>query len=297
MVQAKSKTLLFMLFLSVFTGVAQSSLAQLDRTAIAQPLPATPLSAAKNGQPFRFEYELKASAWAFILPISGRASFKADISSDTYAIATYVRTTGIADLLVSYDLNVSATGYTHENRLDTYAYVSQNKDGKKNRRVELVYGKDDVAMKVTPRFGNLGDPPAAPFQKLISKDPVTAFINFMLEPRDPKNNNPCGGPIRIFDGRQLTYLHLTFTRLTPVKSIAWSGEALECYVTMDKVAGYDTGEAKADNLTGIDGPIRMYLARLPNGATPIVKMIADSEQIGRVTLQASRLNFVPIPSQ
>lgn len=294
MMTAKSITFLLMLFLGMVTQVG---LSLRDQVAVAQAEPATPLTSAKNGQPFRFEYELKASAWAFILPISGRASFKADISADTYSIATYVRTTGIADLLVSYDLNVSSTGYTHENRLDTYAYVSQNKDGKKNRRVELVYGKDDVAMKATPRFGNLGDPPAAPFQKLIAKDPVTAFISFMLEPRDPKDKNPCGGPIKLFDGRQLTYLHLTFTRLTPVKSIAWSGEALECHVTMDKVAGYKAGEAKADNLTGIDGPIRMYLARLPNGSTPIVKMIADSEKIGRVTLQASRLNFVPIPAQ
>ena len=297
MLSVESKTFLIMLFLSVILVVFQLSLARHDEIAVAQPMPSTPLSDAKNGQPFRFEYELKASAWAYFLPISGRASFKADISADTYEIATYVRTTGIADLLVSYDLNVSSTGYTHENRLDTYAYVSQNKDGKKNRRVELVYGDEDVAMQVTPAFGNLGDPPAAPFQKLSAKDPVTGFINFMLEPRDPRNNNPCGGPIRIFDGRQLTYLHLTYTRITPVKSIAWSGEALECHVTMDKVAGYKAGEAKADNLTGIDGPIRMYLARLPNGATPIVKMVADSEKIGRVTLQASRLNFVPIPDE
>lgn len=286
-----------MLFLGVCAVVATAFSSTQGNFALAQDLPRSPISDAKNGQPFRFEYELKASAWALFLPIGGRASFKADISADTYSIATYVRTTGIADLLVSYDLKVSSTGYTKNDRLDTYAYVSQNRDGKKNRRVELIYGRDDVAMKVTPMFGNLGDPPAAPFQKLIAKDPVTGFINFMLEPRDPKNNNPCGGPIRIFDGRQLTYLHLSYTKKTPVKTIAWSGDALECHVTMDKVAGYKAGEAKADNLTGIDGPIRMYLAQLPNGATPIVKMVADSAQIGRVTLQASRLNFVPIPNE
>jgi len=273
---------------------AAGFVATADDAATPAERPATPLSAIKSGEPMRMTYELKASAWAFILPITGKARFTADIKDDTYEITSKVKTTGLADILVNYDLSLQATGYTREDRLDTYGYVSQNRDGKKNRRVEMVYGADDVAMTAKPTFGNLGEPPAAPEQKLDATDPITALITFALEPRDTSGDNPCGGPLKIFDGRQLTHLHLDYAGRTSVKSDAWSGEALECHVTMDKVAGYKKGEADNDNLSGIDGPLRMYLAELPNGSTPPVRIEADTDDIGKVTLQASVLKFEPL---
>ncbi|MEL7111237.1 MAG: DUF3108 domain-containing protein, partial [Pseudomonadota bacterium] len=145
----------------------------------------------------------------------------------------------------------------------------------------------------TPRFGNLGDPAATVDQALDAKDPVTALISFALEPR-AEGEDPCGGPLKIFDGRQLTHLHLTNHGMTSVKSEAWSGEAFECHIRMDKVAGYKAGEADKDNLSGIDGPLRMWLAPLPNGSHVPVRIEAETDDIGTVTLQAAKLNFTPL---
>ena len=75
---------------------------------------------------------------------------------------------------------------------------------------------------------------------------------------------------------------------------AWSGEAIECHITMEKVAGYKKDQSDKDNLSGIDGPLRMWLAPLPNGATVPVKIQADTDKIGKVTLQASKLRFEPV---
>ena len=125
---------------------------------------------------------------------------------------------------------------------------------------------------------------------------LAALITFALEPRAP-GEDPCGGPLKIFDGRQLTHLHLKNAGVKAVKSDAWRGEAIECHVTMDKVAGYKKGEADNDNLTGIDGPLRMYLAPMSNGATVPVRIEADTDQIGKVVLQASVLQFEPILSE
>lgn len=263
---------------------------------IAAPRPDTPLTAIKAGEPMRMTYELKATAWALFIPITGKARFTADLNPDTYSIRSKVKTTGLADILVNYDLNLSATGYTNGDRLKTYAYVSQNADGKKNRRVELTYGADDFSMVAKPVFGNLGDPAATAEQALDATDPITALINFSLQPR-AAGEDPCGGPLKIFDGRQLTHLHLENHGTKTVKSEAWRGEAIECHVTMDKVAGYKKGEADKDNLSGIDGPLRMYLAPLPNGATVPVRIEADTDDIGRVVLQASKLSFEPIVSE
>lgn len=258
--------------------------------------PTSPLAAMKAGEPVRMTYELRASAWLLFLPITGKARFTADIDEKTYKIRSKVKTTGLADILVNYDLSLSASGYVRDDRLETYGYVSQNRDGKKNRRVEMVYGEDDVEMTATPRFGDLGEPPATPEQKLDATDPITALITFALEPRDVEDA-PCGGPLKIFDGRQLTHLILEYKGRKTIKSDAWRGEAIECHVTMDKIAGYDEGEAEQDNLTGIDGPMRMFLAELPNGATPLVRLEVNSEDIGKVVLQASELKFEPLPKE
>ncbi len=254
----------------------------------------TPLTLVRDGQPMKLTYQLKASAWAIILPITGKATFHVDLEPDTYRITSKVKTTGLADLLVNYDLSLSATGYVRDDRLDSYAFVSQNRDGKKNRRVELTYGESDVDMTVRPVFGDLGHPPATPEQKLDALDPITALINFGLTPREP-GGNPCGGPIKVFDGRQLSHLHLKYAGMKEVRSDAWRGEAIECHVRLDKVAGYDEGETdEQQNLSGIDGPLRMWLAPLGNGATIPVRIEADSEDIGKVTLQASQLKFEPV---
>lgn len=251
------------------------------------------LAQIEAGQPMEMEYNIKASAWVLILPITGKANFRVTMNKDTYAIKSKVKTTGLADILVNYDLEIAASGYTHTDGLDTYAFVSLNKDGKKNRRVEMKYLKDDFEMTATPRFGNLGDPAATVEQALEAKDPVTALISFALEPR-AEGEDPCGGPLKIFDGRQLTHLHLTNHGMKQVKSEAWSGRAFECHIRMDKVAGYKAGEADKDNLSGIDGPLRMWLAPLPNGAHVPVRIEAETEDIGTVTLQAAKLKFTPL---
>ena len=251
------------------------------------------LAQIEAGQPMEMEYNIKASALGLILPITGKANFRATLNKDTYAIKSKVKTTGLADILVNYDLEIAASGYTSTEGLDTYAFVSQNKDGKKNRRVEMKYLKDDFEMTATPRFGNLGDPAATAEQALDAKDPVSALISFALEPR-AEGEDPCGGPLKIFDGRQLTHLHLTNHGMKQVKSEAWSGEAFECHIRMDKVAGYKAGESEKDNLSGIDGPLRMWLAPLPNGAHVPVRIEAETEDIGTVTLQAAKLKFTPL---
>ena len=251
------------------------------------------LANVKAGEPMRMIYELDARAMILIIPATGRASFDVEMKPNTYTIKSKVRTTGLADIFVNYDMELAASGHVRPDELKTAGYVSQNRDGKKNRRVELSMKKDGFTMTANPRFGDLGDPAATQEQAILANDPLTALITFALEPR-AKGADPCGGPIRVFDGKQLTYLHLKNAGKANVKSPAWSGQAIECHVTMDKIAGYKAGEVNKDTLTGIDGPLRMYLAPLENGAHVPVRIVADTDKIGKVTLQARTLRFEPL---
>ncbi|QYJ01926.1 DUF3108 domain-containing protein [Thalassovita mediterranea] len=255
----------------------------------------SPLGEVRAGEPMRLVYEVKATAWALFIPITGRANFRMDLQPDTYSINGVVKTTGLADILVNYDMRLAASGYVRDDHLEPYAYVSQNRDGKKNRRVEMTYGASDVAMTATPAFGNLGEPPATPAQKLEAADPLTAFLGHAFTPR-PADGNPCGGPMKIFDGRQLTHLTFENAGLKQVKTDAYRGQAYECHVSMDKIAGYDADEINAkETLTGIEGPLRMWMAPMDNGTYMPVKIQADTDAIGSVTLQVSKLRYEPIP--
>lgn len=251
------------------------------------------LANVKAGAPMRMIYELDARAMILIIPATGRASFDVELKPNTYTIKSRVRTTGLADVFVNYNMELASSGFVRAKELKTSGYVSQNRDGKKNRRVELSMRKDGFTMTANPRFGDLGDPAATQEQAILANDPLTALITFALEPR-AKGADPCGGPIRVFDGKQLTYLHLKNAGKANVKSPAWSGEAIECHVTMDKIAGYKAGEVNNDTLTGIDGPLRMYLAPLENGSHVPVRIVADTDKIGKVTLQARTLRFEPL---
>ena len=282
----------------LLAAAATLGLAGLSTADTAPARPAAPkgslLATVKAGTPMRMVYELDARAMILIIPATGRASFNVELKPNTYTIKSKVRTTGLADIFVNYDMELAASGYTRAGELKTSGYVSQNRDGKKNRRVEMTMKKDGFTMTANPRFGNLGEPPATQEQAILANDPLTALITFALEPR-PKGTDPCGGPLRVFDGRQLTYLHLENAGKANVKSPAWSGEAIECHVTMDKIAGYDADEINNnDTLTGISGPLRMYLAPLDNGTFVPVRIVADTDKIGKVTLQARTLRFEPI---
>ncbi|MAK59642.1 MAG: hypothetical protein CMK09_01565 [Ponticaulis sp.] len=252
------------------------------------------LADVKAGQDKRFIYELKAKAWLFIIPVTGKATFDTTLTGNTYRINSRVKTTGLADVFVGYDMRVSASGYVLDDGLETYNYISQNYDGKKNRRVEMTYGADDVAMTATPRFGDLGDPAATPAQKLEALDPLSSIIDIAFQPRDP--SNPCGGPMKLFDGKQLTYLNLTYQGEADIKTEAWRGKGIECFVNMERVAGYEKGE-KGKNLSGIDGPMRMYFAEVIPGTMTMMKLVVDTDDIGKITVETSKIQMIDVETQ
>ena len=281
--------------LAASAALAASLLATADTADVTKQ---TVLTTVKDGQPMRMVYELEAKAWVLFLPVTAKASFDTRLNARDYSIRSKVKTTGLADIFANYDLSLNATGYVRDDHLKTYSYVSQNTDGKKNRLVEMTYDTPnrDFTMVATPLFGNLGDPAVTKEQAIDANDPLTALMTFALEPR-VAGENPCGGPIKTFGGRELSHLHLEYAGMKKVKSKAWKGEAIECHVTLDKVAGYKPGEAESDNLSGVDGPIRMWLAPLENGSTVPVRIEAETEKIGKVVLQASKLRFEPIVTE
>lgn len=137
-------------------GLALAGFSAAD-TAPSSAAPAV-LANVKAGEATRMVYELEAKAYVLFIPATGRAHFDVEMRPDTYNIKSRVKVTGIADWFVNYDMHLQASGYTRGDELKTYNYVSQNRDGKKNRRVNLTITDDDFSMTANPVFGNLGEP-------------------------------------------------------------------------------------------------------------------------------------------
>lgn len=236
------------------------------------------------------------------VPVVGRwkiatANLTADISPRSYSARARAKATGVLDWFVDYDFLVTSTGDVGPKGLKPARYVSSNKDGRKNRQVTVDFAPKEVIVAANPRYGDLGYPPASSEQKLEAMDPLAALVQLALH-ADATPDNPCGGPIRAFDGKQRYDLVLTFTGRQTYKSKAYKGPVLNCSVEYVEVAGF--GEKSDKQRRRDDADLlwtNMLLAELDGGrvAAPI-KLEARSKKRGKMTVQATKLSWGPAPA-
>jgi hypothetical protein len=239
------------------------------------------------------------------LPVIGarikaaNANVSAWIGPRAYNIASRAEAAGIVGWFVDYNLTISATGSVTDAGLRPSHYDSFNKDGKKNRRVLVDFLPDDVVTTATPRFGDMGVPPASHDQKMEAMDPLTAIVQLTLA-ADATPANPCGGPIRAYDGKQRYDLKLTFVERIAYRSDAYTGPALKCDVEYVELAGFKdkTPEQRAKDRKDVVWT-NMILAELDGGTvTPPVKIEARSRAHGKIGIVATKLSWrVAEPAQ
>lgn len=232
------------------------------------------------------------------LPVVGRikaatASIDAWIGPTAYNVNARAQAAGIVDWFIDYNLFVNSTGQTTPAGLVPVRYDSHNKDGKKNRHVIVDFTPTEVKTSVTPKFGDYGYPPATPEQKLEAMDPVAAIIQVAVG-ANATPENPCGGPMKSFDGKQRFDLRLKFTSRIQYKSAAYTGPAIVCDVEYVEIAGFKakTSEKRAEEKADIMWT-NMVLADLPGGVTPPLKIEARSKKRGKMTVQATKLGYAP----
>ncbi len=172
--------------------------------------------------------------------------------------------------------------------------TASNQDGKKNRHVIVDYGADDVVTTATPRFGDMGFPPASHEQKMEAMDPLSAIIDLTLGSQATPAN-PCGGPIRAYDGKQRYDLRLKFVERFTYKSAAYTGPALKCDVQYVELAGFkDKSDSEKTKDKGDVLWTNMILADLDGGKVrPPLKIEARSKARGKIGIEATRLNWRP----
>ena len=137
-------------------------------------------------------------------------------------------------------------------------------------------------------------PPATPAQKLAAVDPATAMMHIAFAPR--KADNLCSETVKTFDGKQLTYLEFKYVGKKQLKTRAFNGMATECELIVNRVAGYNKGDV-GKNLTGIEGPMKIFFGEPVDGFVPVLRLVVDTEDVGKITLTANKINVSDIKSK
>lgn len=255
------------------------------------------LAAFQIQGPARLEVEYVGT---YPMPVVGRvraaqATLRANLEPQKYSIDAYVRAEGVVDWFVDANLRIATSGTLSPVGLQPLRYDSHNRDGKKNRHVIVEFGMRDVSVSVTPKFGDWGFPATSKGQMLEAVDPLSALLEVTLR-ADASTQNPCGGPMRIFDGKQRYDLKLKFSKRLNWNTKAYKGPAILCTVEYVEIAGFKTKTAeqksrdKADLLWS-----SMVLAELSGGAiTPPLKMEAKSKSRGKMTVEAIKLSYGPV---
>lgn len=234
------------------------------------------------------------------VPVLGRtkaasASIVADLTARGYAVRSNARAEGVMDWFVDYDLDIISIGAITPFGLRPLRYDSANKDGKKNRHVIVEFSPSEVVVSVTPKYGDWGFPPTNKVQMLEAVDPLSAIMELTLR-AEATMSNPCGGPMRVFDGKQRYDLRLKFVQRLNWKSKAYTGPALKCDLEYVEIAGFKnkTAEEKAKDKRDMQWS-NIILAELNGGAlTPPIKIEGRSKKRGKMTVQATKIVYSPM---
>jgi len=220
------------------------------------------------------------------------ATLTADLSANRYRVAANAKLEGVVDWFADASVAIVSTGSVTALGLVPGRYDSSTKDGAKNRHVIVDFMQNEVAVIVRPKFGDWGFPAPTQPQKLEAMDPLAALMELTLR-IDATPANPCGGPLRIFDGKERYDLRLKFVRRLQWNTDVYRGPAIKCDITYIPIAGFDpkSAQQKAEDKTDLEWA-NFILAELDGGdLTPPIKAELRSRRSGKYTIQATRLKY------
>lgn len=234
------------------------------------------------GQTKQIEVQLKADARLLGIPFElARGTMRATLEDDAYSVQADYRSSGFAN-----DRNeagrVTVSGLVEDGVLRPRSYLSQESSGKK-RRIGIDFAANPVSVDVAPRWGSMGSPPASDAEKRQSVDPLTGLLELSLVTgRD--RGQPCGGMVRIFDGKRRYDIRTSYDGQTTVSVPGYRGPAVRCRGQYVAVAGFDEPGARhavtiwlADvSNSGVSVPVRM------TGGNAVVSAVLTAQRV-RVT--------------
>lgn len=189
-----------------------------------------------HAETVRLEYE----ASVLNMVTLGRAALSARIGASEYTSEASLSTSGLAALFDDTRITARAGGRVSGAALGWTRYELQHAYARKSRAIAMHRAGAQVTAIITPRFGDMGSPPASAAQQAASHDPLTALLAMS---RAVGRGRACAGSFPVFDGRQHYQLVLSPAARGHYRGGGYEGEAIVCALRYRPVSGFKSMSA------------------------------------------------------
>jgi hypothetical protein len=165
----------------------------------------------------------------------GTAEYEVTDTATAYNVRAELRTSGLARLFDQTDITASANGAHVGQALNWSRYDLNHAYNHKRRQIRLERSARGIASQITPRYSDLGAPPATSEQQSASFDPLSAV--FVLG-RQVGAAQACQGSVLVFDGRQHYRLSVSHRARGTYNGGGYEGAAISCHFQYSPIAGF-----------------------------------------------------------
>jgi hypothetical protein len=175
-----------------------------------------------------------AASWLG-LPL-GRITYDVDYENGHFSIVSTMATGGVAAIFDDTKFTARATGMADHQSVRWTTYELDHSYAKKFRRTQMTVRPTGVEVVITPRYSNLGDPPATPGQINAARDPLSTMLAVA---HLAASRQTCAQRFPVFDGRFRYDLVGADLGRREVHVGDYKGQVLRCRVQYVPVAGFN----------------------------------------------------------
>jgi len=214
-------------------------------------------------------------------------SLNEQITPSGHASSARISSYGLLDAFKHFNIEATETGRVAHGDPEPGVFRHENHDGKRNRKVEVVWGPADVTTASQPEMTFLGDPPATREQRLNAVGYLTGAMRLTVA----ADQGPCHGDETIFNGKELSELGFANPRpiaLPDGQKKLGLVNAVRCSATFKEVAGYKRKKGKDQN-QGLDRPIQVDFAQVGEGGPWVLAKLQAHTVLGNAVIELARV--------
>ncbi len=249
-------------------------------------LPAQGASAGEGG--LKAVYEIYVGGFQV-----ARADLDVDLYRDCFDVRLAAEPDGLVSFIADFKLISWAGGCSNGVGVEPSSYSSDYfKNGRKKRWVRVNYsGRDLPRVQAEPEAGEDDRDQVPGDLRAGSLDPLTGIFGII---EAVTREGRCSGERPVYDGRRLfklTLQHVGTAELKPSRYAAYAGPAIECVVSVAKVAGFKSNEIRKKHFPE---KVRVFLAEAVEGAPLLPVRLEADYRFGKMRMHAARI--VPHPA-
>jgi hypothetical protein len=235
-----------------------------------------------SAQGFRAEYE---AAVLGQVPV-GRVSIQTDAANGRYSTSAALRTSGVAALFDQTNITARASGMYGPRGVAWTAYDLSHAYARKFRRTTMRRTGGAVHAVVSPRYGDMGRPPATPREQARAFDPLSGL--FVLG-RLVGQSRACTGVVRIFDGRRHYRIALSPRTTGAFRGGGYDGPAVLCNLRYTPISGYDMAKERRSPIP----TVQIWYTRPPTPGIAVPLRLTAPTPIGDAQLDIRSYRVTP----